>query len=163
MEPRHLLYSAVTCSLSGNVRHLKWRHRFVPNTRLISSYDNKSAALWTDHQWNCGVVGEHYKSSVLWCPTLASILLEWPCHRSSITASAPVLDVSAPAYSNGVWAPSVACAAQNTTVDHVVLCCPIHGPPHGVHGLTVLDNKTIKWLLNKFAAGVWYICTLNPA
>ena len=26
--------------------------------------------------------------------------------------------------------------------------CPIHRPPHGLHGLTVLDDETIEWLLN---------------
>jgi len=40
------------------------------------------------------------------------------------------------------------CGAEEQTVDHVVLQCPIHRPPHGLHGLTVLDNETIKWLLN---------------
>jgi len=34
------------------------------------------------------------------------------------------------------------------TVDHVVFQCPIHRPPHGLHGLTVLNNETIGWLLN---------------
>jgi len=33
-------------------------------------------------------------------------------------------------------------------VDHVVLQCPIHRPPHGLHGLTVMDDETIEWLLN---------------
>jgi len=33
-------------------------------------------------------------------------------------------------------------------VDHVVLQCPIQRPPHGLHGLTVLDDETIEWLLN---------------
>jgi len=31
------------------------------------------------------------------------------------------------------------------TVDHVVLQCPIHRPPHG---LTVVDDETIEWLFN---------------
>jgi len=40
------------------------------------------------------------------------------------------------------------CGAEEQTVDHVVLQCPIHRPPHGLHGLTVLDDKTTEWLLN---------------
>jgi len=40
------------------------------------------------------------------------------------------------------------CGAEKQTVDHVVLQCPIHRPPHGLHGLTVLDDETIEWLLN---------------
>jgi len=43
-------------------------------------------------------------------------------------------------------APSAACecGAEEQTVDHVVLQRPIHRHPHGLHGLTVLDNETIE-------------------
>jgi len=40
------------------------------------------------------------------------------------------------------------CGAEEQTVDHVVLQCPIHRPPHGLHDLTVLDDETTEWLLN---------------
>ena len=40
------------------------------------------------------------------------------------------------------------CGAEEQTVDHVVLQCPIHRPPHGLHGLTVLDDETTEWMLN---------------
>jgi len=40
------------------------------------------------------------------------------------------------------------CGAEEQTVDPVVLHCPIHRPPHGLHGLAVLDDETIEWLLN---------------
>jgi len=40
------------------------------------------------------------------------------------------------------------CGAEEQTFDHVVLQCPIHRPPHGMHGLTVLDDETTEWLLN---------------
>jgi len=40
------------------------------------------------------------------------------------------------------------CGAEEQTVDHVILQCPIHRSPHGLHGLTVLDDETIQWLLN---------------
>ena len=40
------------------------------------------------------------------------------------------------------------CGAEEQTVDHVVLECPIHRPPHGLHGLTVLDDETTEWLLD---------------
>jgi len=55
MASGHLLHSALTCSSSGNTRHLKSRHPFVPAAQqLISSSDdnNRSAALWSDHRWN---------------------------------------------------------------------------------------------------------------
>jgi len=37
---------------------------------------------------------------------------------------------------------------EEQTVDHAVVHCPIHRPSHGAHGLTVLDDETIEWLLN---------------
>jgi len=40
------------------------------------------------------------------------------------------------------------CGAENQNVDHVVLQCPIHGPPHRLHALMVLDDESIEWLLN---------------
>jgi len=40
------------------------------------------------------------------------------------------------------------CGAEQQTVDHVVLQCSTHRPPHELHGLTVLDDETIEWLLN---------------
>jgi len=44
--------------------------------------------------------------------------------------------------------PVLQCGAEEQTVDHVVLQCPIDRPPHGLHGLTVLDDETTEWLLN---------------
>jgi len=38
------------------------------------------------------------------------------------------------------------CGAEQT-VEHVIVHCPIHRPPHGLHGLTVLDDETTEWLL----------------
>jgi len=40
--------------------------------------------------------------------------------------------------------------AEEQTVGHVVLHCPIRRLPYGVHALTVLDDETIEWLLNTF-------------
>jgi len=39
------------------------------------------------------------------------------------------------------------CGTQEQTVDHVILCYPIHRAPYGVHCLMVLDDKAIKLLL----------------
>jgi len=59
------------------------------------------------------------------------------------------LDVSAVVCTNGAWPLlRLVTGAADQTVDHVVLQCPIHRSPHGLHGLTVLDDETIDWLLN---------------
>jgi len=45
-------------------------------------------------------------------------------------------------------ASSAACErGAEQTVDHAVLQCAIYRPTHGLHGLTVLDDETIEWLL----------------
>jgi len=40
------------------------------------------------------------------------------------------------------------CGTEKQFADHFVLQCPIHRPPHLLHGLTVLNDETIDWLLN---------------
>jgi len=40
------------------------------------------------------------------------------------------------------------CGEEDQTIEHVVFQCPIHRPPYGLHGLTVLDDEIIDWLLN---------------
>jgi len=40
------------------------------------------------------------------------------------------------------------CHTEVQTVDQVFFQCPIHRLPHGLHGLTVLDDKTTDWLLD---------------
>jgi len=40
------------------------------------------------------------------------------------------------------------CGAEEQTVNNVILRCPNHQPPHGLHSLTVLDDEKIEWLLN---------------
>jgi len=47
-------------------------------------------------------------------------------------------------------APSTACerGVEEQTVEHVVLHCPIHRPPHGFNSLMVLDDEAIDWLLS---------------
>jgi len=40
--------------------------------------------------------------------------------------------------------------AEEQTVEHVVLQCPIHRPPNGLDGLTVVDDETTEWLLNTY-------------
>jgi len=37
---------------------------------------------------------------------------------------------------------------EEQPVNHVVLHFPVQRPTHGAQGLTVLDDETIKWLLN---------------
>jgi len=40
------------------------------------------------------------------------------------------------------------CGAEEQTIDHVVLHCALHRLSCEAHGLTVLGDETIEWLLN---------------
>ena len=96
----------------------------------------------------CGIVGEHYENPYLHPQHRHPPSWNGPSKKrgSSLTASVPVSHVSAPACINRVWPPlrlvSVAQKSSN------------HGP-HGLHGLTVLDDQIIEWLLNTCAEIKW--------
>jgi len=86
---------------------------------------------------------------VLSSPTSAPTLLKWPCQEqrgSGLTASAPLWRFRSRLHTRGI-APSAACeCGSEQTVNHVGLQCPLHRPPHGLHGLMVQDDDTIEWL-----------------
>jgi len=54
------------------------------------------------------------------------------------------------AYTNWIWPPSATCecGAEEQTVDHDPSLSSIQWPSYGTHGLTVLDDETIEWLLS---------------
>ena len=146
MEPGLLLHTALTCPPTANAWRLKWRFPFVLAAQhLISSPDNSKhtcGALGGSPMEN-GVVGQHYE-------TLYFHLR----HRASTPPGSPGLTASSPLFHSCLhkWgmasASSCEYGAVEQTVDYVVLQCPIHRPHHGLHGLTVLDDETIEWLLN---------------
>ena len=150
MEPGHLLHSALTRPSSAAARRLKSRHPFVSVAQqLISISDNNNirAAQWADHQWNAEWADN---------PTILRILIpDTGTHPPGITLPRRAW-VRLNSLRTGVgrfrsclykWvmASSAACeCGAEQTVDHVVLHCPIHRPPHGLHGLTVLDDETTE-------------------
>jgi len=84
------------------------------------------------------------RDSVLSYPTPAPTFLEGRFQEQrgfALTASASGSDVSAVAQLG--YSPSAACecGAEEQTVGHVVLDCPIQRPLHGLHGLTVVDDE----------------------
>ena len=151
VEPRHLLPSVLTHPPSANARRLKSGQPFVPAAQQLSSVYLITTTYVRRSGWipmECGdeVVSQHCEVSYF-----------HPQHQhphswndSQERRRSAVSDVSDPACTNGVWAPSAACecGAEEQTVGHVVLQCPIHQPPHGLHGLTVQDVETTQWMLN---------------
>jgi len=131
----HLLHSAFTCPPS-----FKPRHPYVPATQqLISSSDddNWSTALWADRQWNAEWLENTTKPRIFPDFTTHPPGMALEQRGSGLTATAPVSNVCTPAFTNGVCPPSAVSGCS-------VLRCRIHRTPHGVRGLTVLDNETIE-------------------
>jgi len=154
MEPGNLLHSALTCPSSANARRLKSRHPFLPAAQQpISFSDNNNirAVPWVDHQWNAEWV-DNPTRLLIFIPdtgtrpprvTLPRRALVWLNRlRTGVGRFHSCL------YKWGMASSATCeCGTEEQTVDHVVLQCPIHRP-HGLHGLTVLDNTTTERLLN---------------
>ena len=133
--------------------HLKSRHIFVPATQqpTSSSDDNNiRAAHWADHQWNVEWADNPTRLRTLF-PTPASPRMTLP-RRAWVRLKR--LHTSVGCFRSCLYkwgmASSAACecGAEEQTVDHVVLQCPIHRPLHRLHGLAVQDVETTQWMLN---------------
>ncbi|KAJ8364425.1 hypothetical protein SKAU_G00132560 [Synaphobranchus kaupii] len=153
VEPNHLLHERLAVNAEPP-RCLKSRHPFVPAAQefLQQCSDlNISAARWADYIWST----------------------EWEEKTSRLRDFIP--DVGFPPI--GVDLPRLAwvrinrlrtgvgrfrssmhrwglascaaceCGAEEQTADHVILDCPIYRAPNGMHGLSVLDDDTVTWLL----------------
>ena len=156
LEPlKHLLHSGLTRPSNADARHLKSKQPIVPAAQLISSSDddnNRSAGLWTDHRWNA----EWLDNTMRLCTFITDMSTNPTGMALPRTAWVRLnrLHTCVGRFRSCLYkwgmASSAACecGAEEQTVDHVVLQCPIHQPPHGAHGLMVLDDETIEWLLN---------------
>jgi len=157
MEPGHLLHSGLTRPSSANARRLKSRHPFVPAAQhLISLSDNNNirGAQLADYQWNAEWTDSPTRLRIFipdtgtHPPRMVFARRAWVRLNRLRTG---VGRFRSCLYKWGMAsAAACECDAEEQTVDHVVLQCPIHRPPHGQHGLTVLDNEIIEWLLNTF-------------
>ena len=128
MEPGHLLYSALTRPPGAAARRLKSRHPFVPAAQQIISFsdnNNIRAAQWADHQWN----------------------EEWADNPTRLRTSIPDTWYT----HTGMTLPRRTWVRLNylrTGVGRFRSCLYNPSTPHGLHGLTVLDDETTEWLLN---------------
>ena len=155
MEPGHLLHSALTCPPSAAARHLKSIHPFVPAAQQLISFsdsNNIRVTQWVNHQWNVEWAdnptrlrtlipdtGTYFPGMIL--PRRAWVRLDRL--RTGVGRFCSCL------YKWGMASSAACeCGAEEQTVNHVVLQCPIHRPSHGLYSLTVLDDETNEWLLN---------------
>jgi len=151
----NLLHSALTCPPGANARRLKSRHPSVLSAQQLIKL------MWQE-QHVCGALrGSPMEGGMIGQPYETPHF--HPRHRYPPSRNDPPKKSLGPAwppphrcrtfrsclYKWGM-ASSVACecGAEEQTVDHVVLQCLIHRLPRGLHGLTVLDDETIEWLLS---------------
>jgi len=153
MEPGHLLHSAFSRPSSAVARRLKSRHPFVPAAQqLISFSDNNNIHAAQRASMVRGVGGQphktpHFNSRLRYTsppndpPKRAWVRLNRL--RAGVGRFRPCLykwDMASSA--------ACECGAEEQTVDHVILQCPVHRPPHKLQDLTILDDETTEWLLN---------------
>ena len=142
MKLGHLLYAVLSCPQNRNAWRLKSRHAFVaPAQQLISSSNNKirNPELWADHRWNA-----EWENNTT---RLRTFIPDTGTHHPGMTLTRTAW-IRLNRFRAGVgrffsclhkWgiASSVACecGAEEQTVDHVALECPIFRPPHGQHAV----------------------------
>jgi len=155
IEPGHLLHSTLTRPSSANAWRLKWRHPFVPAHNISSVYLTTTTYMRRTGRITNGIRSgrttpqDSAFSSPTPAPTHPGVTLPrrawvWLSHlRTGVGRFSSCLYKWSMASSA-----TCECGAEEQTVAHVVLQCPIHRPPHGLHDLTVLDDETIEWLLN---------------
>ena len=156
MEPGHLLHPAFTYHRVGT------HGASNRDTYLYPSHNNLSVHLTTTTHpgalvgspMECGVDGQPYNTPHF-----------HPRHRHPLPLERPSQEQPGSGWFNrlrtGVGrflfclckygmasSAPCECGAEEQTVNNVVLQCPIHRPSHGLHGLTVLDDETVEWLLN---------------
>ena len=147
MEPGQWTSAPLSAHPPIECKHarLKSRRPFVPAAQhLVSLFDNIRAAPWADCQWNAEWTDN---------PTRLRIFIpDTGTHPSGMTLPrrawvrlnrlrTSVRRFRSCLYTWGMTSSaSCECGAGEQTVDHAVLQCPLHLPPHGLHGLTVLDD-----------------------
>jgi len=157
MGPGNLLHLALISSQGGNARHLKSRQPIVLAAQLISSSDenNRSGPLWADHrcnkQWleNTTRLRAFIPDIQTHLPGMALIRTAW----FRLNRLAQVSEVSVPACTNKLWPiPQIVGVAQKNRLLAMLFLIVLHllftVPPHGAHGLTLLDDDAIGRLLN---------------
>ena len=117
-----------------------------------------SAAQWTDYKMENAVLDKH-----IWSPYHHS----QDYHQEDRNGPTQIICVRLNRLRTGVgrfqssmhkWglAPTsnCECGAAVQTAGHIILTCPTHRAPTGIHGLTVLDDDKRCWL-NAITASIW--------
>ena len=153
LDPDHILYELLAGPLDAHRERLKSRRPFVPAARRLlrdlSELDIR-AAQWTDYKWST-----EYSTSTselrAFIPRTTTRPMGMGLPRPSwVRLNRLRTGVGRFQSSMHKWglAPTsnCECGAAEQTADHIILTCPTHRAPTGIHGLTVLDDDTRCWL-----------------
>ena len=159
LDPDHILHGLLnefsdTCQV-----RLRSRRPFVPGARNF--LDNLArlgirASEWTNHKWKAEYCENAFRLRVFVPETSARPVGMGLPRAAWVKLNRLRTGVGQFRSSMHRWSlapsPNCECGASEQTADHVLTACPIHRAPHGVRGLTVLDEKTRCWLNNTTAS-----------
>ena len=147
------IISCMACLLSGSSDTLQVRLRsrrpFVPAARNL--LDNLArlgirASEWTNHKWKTEYC-ENASRLRAFVPEAGARPVAMSLPRAGcVKLNRPRTGVGRFHSCMHKWglapSPNCECGASEQTADYVLTACPIHRAPHGVRGLTVLDDET---------------------
>ena len=159
LDPDHILYGLLSGSSDTRQVRLRSRRPFVPAARNL--LDNLvrfgiRAFEWTNHKWNA----EYYENVSrlrAFVPRTGARPVGMGLPRAAwVKLNRLRTGVGRFHSSLHKWglapSPNCECGASEQTADHVLTACPIHRAPHGVRGLTVLDDETRCCLITPLPA-----------
>ena len=153
LYPGHILHGQLTEPQAASKERLKSRHPFAPAVRkLLHNLFQLGIrdAQWTNLTWDT----EHSESiSALgvYIPRVSTRLVGMSLTRTAwVKLNRLRTGIGRFGSSMHEWGHASSakceCGASEQTAKHIILTCPIHRPPRGIMGLTVLDDETRCWL-----------------
>ena len=134
-------HSAFTCPPGGNVCRLRHplelaEHQFISSSDNNNNNNNRNAALSADHRWN-GEWLENATKIRTFLPDIGTHLPGMTLPRTAWVRLNPLLPLRL-----------VSAAQKNRPLTMLSFTVPPIELLYGVHGLMVVDDKTVEWLLD---------------
>ena len=153
MDPDHILYELLAGPPDAHRERLKSRRPFVSAAQKLlhdlSKLDIR-AAQWTDYKWSTEYLTNTFGLRAFIPKTINRPMGMGLPRPSCVRLNRLRTGVGCFQSSMHKWglAPTskCECGAVEQTADHIILTCPTHRAPTGIHGLTVLDDDTRCWL-----------------
>ena len=160
LDPDHIFYGLLSGSSDTGQVRLRFRRSFVPGARNI--LDNLArlgirASEWTNHKWKKEYCENASRLRAFVRETGArSVGMGLP-RAAWVKLNRLRTGVGGFHSFKHKWglgpSPNCDCNASEQTADQVLTECPIYRAPHGVRGLTVLNDET-RCMLNNTTASI---------